>query len=535
MVVEFINPLTGEKSWIQHNTGIPPFSTGYIFARAFCEISPSEIIIGAQNEIYYSSNYGDTWTERSEGFGVGIVNSLIKNNNGILYVGSSGYFKGVHYSSDNGNHWNTTGLDYAIFSTGLTSDSILYAGTLSQGLYKFSYEDSSWVQVYNKGYTPTEVIKLALCKNQNIIASTYWNGIHSTTNKGLSWNRTNYPSDGALFLESINDSILITSGGSGVYISNDTGNSWNKTCNYGITSLYYDSLQRKLYIGTWGIIYQSADFGLNWNQLASFTPNGYINTLFVTRTNHNILAAAYYPIPPPNPTTYYKFFRSLDQGLNWEIIFEGEMIKEIIEDDSNNIYAIGIGKIFVSQDEGENWDSYITPSYFSDFIEIDHSEDIIFIGDDEGLFYSRDMGVSWNAMDHSGLGYLMKRDMIIDQSGLIYLATTDGVYTGLVEKIILSASDYISSNSFSLLQNYPNPFNPSTKISWQSPVGSWQTLKVYDILGNEVATLVNEYRNAGSYEVEFQVFSRQPSVGKWSLFLSTKELEILLKLRRCYF
>jgi hypothetical protein len=58
---------------------------------------------------------------------------------------------------------------------------------------------------------------------------------------------------------------------------------------------------------------------------------------------------------------------------------------------------------------------------------------------------------------------------------------------------------------FSLEQNYPNPFNPSTKISWQSPVGSWQSLKIYDILGNEVATLVNEYRDAGSYEVEFNL------------------------------
>jgi uncharacterized membrane protein len=56
---------------------------------------------------------------------------------------------------------------------------------------------------------------------------------------------------------------------------------------------------------------------------------------------------------------------------------------------------------------------------------------------------------------------------------------------------------------FNLEQNYPNPFNPSTKISWQSPVGSHQTLKIYDVLGNEVATLVDEYREAGSYEVEF--------------------------------
>ncbi len=56
---------------------------------------------------------------------------------------------------------------------------------------------------------------------------------------------------------------------------------------------------------------------------------------------------------------------------------------------------------------------------------------------------------------------------------------------------------------FQLYQNYPNPFNPSTKISWQSPAGSWQILNVYDALGNEVATLVNEYKPAGTYEVEF--------------------------------
>jgi len=59
--------------------------------------------------------------------------------------------------------------------------------------------------------------------------------------------------------------------------------------------------------------------------------------------------------------------------------------------------------------------------------------------------------------------------------------------------------------AFKLNQNYPNPFNPGTKISWQSSVGSWQTLKVYDVLGNEIATLVNEYRPAGTYEIEFAV------------------------------
>jgi hypothetical protein len=65
----------------------------------------------------------------------------------------------------------------------------------------------------------------------------------------------------------------------------------------------------------------------------------------------------------------------------------------------------------------------------------------------------------------------------------------------------------LSPNEFTLFQNYPNPFNPSTDISWQSPVGSWQTLKIYDVLGNEVATLVDGYKPAGSYEVEFNSHS----------------------------
>ncbi len=89
---------------------------------------------------------------------------------------------------------------------------------------------------------------------------------------------------------------------------------------------------------------------------------------------------------------------------------------------------------------------------------------------------------------------------------------------------------------FQLSQNYPNPFNPSTKISWQSPVGSWQTLKVYDVLGKEVATLVDEYRNAGNYEAEFNPESsiKNPASGiyfyqlKAGDFIQSKKM-ILLK------
>ena len=61
--------------------------------------------------------------------------------------------------------------------------------------------------------------------------------------------------------------------------------------------------------------------------------------------------------------------------------------------------------------------------------------------------------------------------------------------------------------SFNLLQNYPNPFNPGTIISWEQPYNSHILLKVYDILGREVATLVNEEKPAGNYKVTFDAYN----------------------------
>jgi len=56
---------------------------------------------------------------------------------------------------------------------------------------------------------------------------------------------------------------------------------------------------------------------------------------------------------------------------------------------------------------------------------------------------------------------------------------------------------------FTLMQNYPNPFNPSTKIKYSVAASEFISLKVYDILGKEIAVLVNEYKPAGNYEVNF--------------------------------
>jgi hypothetical protein len=85
---------------------------------------------------------------------------------------------------------------------------------------------------------------------------------------------------------------------------------------------------------------------------------------------------------------------------------------------------------------------------------------------------------------------------------------------------------------YSLSQNYPNPFNPATMISWQAPVSGHQTLKVYDLLGREVATLVDEFKTAGVYSIKFNAENLASGVYIYTLkvsdFISSRKM-ILLK------
>ncbi len=94
----------------------------------------------------------------------------------------------------------------------------------------------------------------------------------------------------------------------------------------------------------------------------------------------------------------------------------------------------------------------------------------------------------------------------------------------------VSNDDNIIRN-FKLEQNYPNPFNPSTTINYSIPSSSFTQLKVYDVLGNEVSTLVNEEKIAGTYEVGFNAEKLTSGVYFYKLtagsFISTKKMLLL--------
>lgn len=90
--------------------------------------------------------------------------------------------------------------------------------------------------------------------------------------------------------------------------------------------------------------------------------------------------------------------------------------------------------------------------------------------------------------------------------------------------------DKFQPQGFSLYQNFPNPFNPITKIKYAVGIGQYATLKVYDVLGNEIATLVNEVQQAGEYEIEFNAEKYNLSSGVYFYKLKTKGGELSRKM-----
>ena len=103
-----------------------------------------------------------------------------------------------------------------------------------------------------------------------------------------------------------------------------------------------------------------------------------------------------------------------------------------------------------------------------------------------------------------------------------------GLDTRLTDEIVNVANDESVPNDFILGQNYPNPFNPSTTIKYTIPTSEFVTLKIYDVLGKEVAALVNEEKPAGSYEEDFNAAGFSSGIYFYTInagsFIETKKM-----------
>ncbi len=154
--------------------------------------------------------------------------------------------------------------------------------------------------------------------------------------------------------------------------------------------------------------------------------------------------------------------KTTNGGLNWITKLSDLDLNKVIFINDQTGWTFGAsGKIWKTTNQGENWT----------------------------------MSVSFNKQLISGVFVNQNTGWIVGSEGLILKTINGGVG-------ITQTSSTIP-DKFSLNQNYPNPFNPSTRINYELRNSNYVSLKVFDLLGKEVAQLVNEKQNAGSYAVDF--------------------------------
>ena len=197
--------------------------------------------------------------------------------------------------------------------------------------------------------------------------------------------------------------------------------------------------------------------------------------------------------------------RSTDNGESWEII-NNEMgntaIWALSINSYGDIFAGGsYSGIYRSTNNGDNWiqllNAYITSLAIN-------SKDDIFAGSyDQGIFSSTDNGENWIQIN-DGLTSSSVLSLTVNNIGYVFAATDSGVFRSIHSTTPIIVNDNTSNIDFRLYQNYPNPFNPSTQINFYIPEPGLVSVKIYDILGSEVKTLINEYRNTGRYEVTWR-------------------------------
>ncbi|HSP89239.1 MAG TPA: T9SS type A sorting domain-containing protein, partial [Ignavibacteriaceae bacterium] len=199
-------------------------------------------------------------------------------------------------------------------------------------------------------------------------------------------------------------------------------------------------------------------------------------------------------------------FFSTNNGISWNVINNGLTnlyVMSLLKKD-NYLFASTYEGVFRSTDNGNSWQK-ATPIFPFPFNEkkisyvLYYNNETIFTGTEMGVYLTEDYGISWQRVYESFHVYSL---MVYNDT--LFLGTGgNGLWKGPPEGHPLSVNDLEAKILYSLIQNYPNPFNSTTIIKIVIPKSSFVNLKVYDLLGREVATLVNEEKPAGSYEVDF--------------------------------
>ena len=238
-------------------------------------------------------------------------------------------------------------------------------------------------------------------------------------------------------------------------------------------------------------------------------------------------------------------FHSTDYGENW-IKYDNEFntydISDLIVMDTT-LFAVANSKVFSSDNNSKNWKE-VSNGLTNGAILLAVNDTIIFASSGNDIYYSLDRGLQWS--DGGGVNQSIRcmevggKYLFIGIGAPFFVSQT--VWRRPLSEMNrpMAIKDYEEKvpSSFKLYQNYPNPFNPNTTISWNLSASGNVQLKLFNTLGKEIKTLVNQYYSAGYYSITFNNPNLSSGVylyrievksdGNINLFTKTRKL-ILLK------
>lgn len=370
----------------------------------------------------------------------------------------------VSLKTNEGNaQWNAAyGLGTLIkIQTFASSGSYLYAGTNDAGVYVSTNNGTNWTQtsLNNMNVTGFAVLGSNVFAGGYTVAPPNVGRIYVTSNNGVNWTQTSYPESYTQVLSMGANSNTLFAGtqNNGVIKSTNNGLNWVATALNGRRVFSISTNGNNIYAGVriYGLYY-STDNGTTWTEnrlLDSFS----VYTYSVTSSGSNVFAGAEMP---------HGVLRSTNNGVNW--------VRSGLQGSRNINALVSVGNN-------------------------------IFAGtSDSGVFYSSNNGANW-VKKNQGFppGFSLNVEDLYIANNYIFLGSpTMSFWRRLYSEILIGINNISTEtpSDYSLNQNYPNPFNPSTKISFSVPKSGLVTMKVYDLLGKEIAEIVNQSMQPGTYE-----------------------------------